>query len=97
LTSNKERKIILIVDNCPAHPVLQNLENIKLVFIPANITSILQPMDQGVLRNPKCHYRKLPLLRIVESIKKKQDYTVTLLDAIRFIEKTWRRVTTRTI
>ncbi|XP_023721482.1 tigger transposable element-derived protein 4-like [Cryptotermes secundus] len=93
----RKRKIILLVDNCPAHPVLQNLEKIKLVFIPANTTSVLQPMDQGVIRNLKCHYRKLILLRIVESIEKKQDYTVTLLDAIRFIEKAWRRVTTKTI
>jgi hypothetical protein len=93
----RKRKIILLVDNCPSHPVLQNLENIKLVFIPPNTTSILQPMDQGVIRSLKCHYRKLMLLRIVESIEKKQDYTVTLLDAIRFIEKAWRRVTTKTI
>ncbi|KAJ8889251.1 hypothetical protein PR048_008749 [Dryococelus australis] len=78
----RKRKIILLVDNCPAHPVLQNLENINLVFLPAKTTSILQPMDQAVIRN---------------SIKKKQDYTFTLLDAIRFIEKAWRLVTTKTI
>ncbi|KAJ4449657.1 hypothetical protein ANN_01061 [Periplaneta americana] len=42
----QKRKILLHVDNCPAHPELEGLESIKLVFFPANTTSLLQPMDQ---------------------------------------------------
>jgi hypothetical protein len=72
----------LLVDNCPAHTVLEKLQNIKLVFLPANTTSMLQPMDQGVIRSLKCHYRRLILLRMIECIKKKQYHAVTLLDAI---------------
>ena len=45
---SKKRKILLLVDNCPAHPVVDNLQCIKLVFLPPNVTSLLQPMDQGV-------------------------------------------------
>jgi hypothetical protein len=93
----QKRKILLLVDNCPAHPMLEKLENIKLVFLPANTTSMLQPMDQGVIRSLKCQYRKLILLRMMECIEKKQDHAVTLLDAIRCIEKSWRQVTDRTI
>jgi hypothetical protein len=89
----QERKILLLADNCPAHPVLEKLENIKLVFLPANTKSMLQPMDQGVIRSLKCHYRKLMLLRMIECIEKKQDHAVTLLDAIRCIETAWRRIT----
>jgi hypothetical protein len=44
----QKRKITLLLDNCPAHPVLEKLKNIKLVFLPANTTSMLQPMDQEV-------------------------------------------------
>jgi hypothetical protein len=43
--------ILLLVDNCPAHPVLEKPENIKLVFLPANTISMLQLMDQGMIRN----------------------------------------------
>jgi hypothetical protein len=39
---------MLLLDNCPAHPVLEKLKNIKLVILPANTTSMLQPMDQEV-------------------------------------------------
>jgi hypothetical protein len=89
----QKRKILLLVDNCPTRPVLEKLENIKLVFLPANTTSMLQPMDQGVIRSLKCHYRKLMLLRMIECIEKKQDQAVTLLDTIRCIERAWRRIT----
>lgn len=51
------RKIVLLLDNCTAHPHIQGLRSIRLVFLPANTTSVLQPMDQGVIRSLKCHYR----------------------------------------
>lgn len=46
----QKRKILLFVDNCPSHPpeVQEKLKCIKLVFLPACSTSVLQPMDQGV-------------------------------------------------
>ena len=44
------RKIIMIVDNCPAHPEVSGLKAIKLQFLPPNATSCTQPMDQGVIR-----------------------------------------------
>jgi hypothetical protein len=50
--------------------VLQKLENVKLVFLPANSASVLQPVDQGVARSIKCHYFKLILLRMTECIGK---------------------------
>lgn len=49
----KSRKILLLVDNCPAHPIISNLRNIELAFFPANTTSILQPMDQSVIKSLK--------------------------------------------
>ena len=50
---HKQRKILLLVDNCAAHPHLDNLKNIKLEFLPANTTSLVQPMDMGVIKNLK--------------------------------------------
>ncbi|KAL4142006.1 hypothetical protein QTP88_004538 [Uroleucon formosanum] len=46
MTGSYKKKI---VDNCPAHPPLQT-EFIKLVFLPPNTTSVLQPMVQGIIK-----------------------------------------------
>lgn len=53
----KNRKIVLLVDNCIAHNSPSVLRNIKVVFLPANTTLILQPCDQGIIRTFKAHYR----------------------------------------
>ena len=51
----------MFIDNAPTHPsseVLQTTDgNIECNFLPANTTSVLQPMDQGVLENLKRRYK----------------------------------------
>ena len=51
-------KILLLVDNCTAHPHVSTLKNIQLGFLPPNTTSLIQPMDQGIIKNLKTLYRK---------------------------------------
>ncbi|CAI6377520.1 unnamed protein product [Macrosiphum euphorbiae] len=55
--AKEKRHILLTVDNCPAHPPVQT-EFIKLVFLPPNTTSVLQPMDQGIIKALKVKFRK---------------------------------------
>ena len=54
----ENRKIALIIDNCPAHPTIGNLSNVRLIFLPPNTTSVSQPTDQGVIKCLKAHYRR---------------------------------------
>ena len=44
------RKVVMIVDNCPAHPEVSGLKAINLEFLPPNMTSYTQLMGQGVVR-----------------------------------------------
>jgi len=46
----QKRKIQLLVDNCSAHVSVPFLEQIEVEFFPPNLTSILQPMDQGIIK-----------------------------------------------
>ena len=54
----QSRKVALLIDNCPVYPEIKNLMNMNLIFLPPNTTSVLQRLDQGVLRSLKPHYRK---------------------------------------
>ena len=40
--------IALVLDNATCHPKSVDLSNIELIFLPANTTSHVQPLDQGI-------------------------------------------------
>ena len=46
----QDRKIALIVVNCHAHPTVDGLKAIELIFLSPNTTTKTQPMDQGVIK-----------------------------------------------
>ena len=60
-----EVKAVLLLDNAPAHPATTKLcskdGRIKAMFLPPNTTSLIQPMDQGVIESTKRHYRNFYL------------------------------------
>ena len=47
----QRRKVVMIVDNCPAHPEVSELKALNLQFEPRNTTSCTKPMDQRVIRH----------------------------------------------
>lgn len=87
----------MIVDNCPAHPKVKGLKAIELTFLPPNTTSHTQPMDQGVIKNLKTHYRKQVILRQLQAADKKEELQITILDALRQLRQSWSMVTPTTI
>ena len=103
----QSRKILLLVDNCTAHPALDTLKSIHLEFLPPNTTSLIQPMDQGIIKNLKVHYRKELVQMTITAIEDNLLSTscmatevsakITILDAIRVVAKSWRQVKTQTI
>ena len=60
------RHILLFVDNCSSHVVVNGLTSIGLVFFPPNCTSKLQPADQGIIQNLKVHYRQTLIRRMLQ-------------------------------
>ncbi|XP_050335026.1 tigger transposable element-derived protein 4-like [Bactrocera neohumeralis] len=90
-------KILLLVDNCPAHPQV-HLHNIKLHFLPPNTTSVLQPMDQGLINSLKQSYRKQHLMKIMDLPEEANPTkAVNLLDAVNMLSVAWESVSKETI
>ncbi|XP_050304313.1 jerky protein homolog-like [Anthonomus grandis grandis] len=62
LSANDVAMAVLLLDNAPSHPDVEQLKstdgNIFVAYFPPNVTSIAQPMDQGVIETMKRLYRK---------------------------------------
>jgi hypothetical protein len=56
------KKALLLLDNASPHIAgLKSIPppaHIRVLFFPANATSIYQPLDQGIIQNLKHYYRK---------------------------------------
>ncbi|VEN43486.1 unnamed protein product [Callosobruchus maculatus] len=96
----KEKKLparaILLLDNAPSHPPEQELVkgDIKALFLPPNVTSLIQPMDQGAIEWLKRRYRRKYISSILE--KSEQGFNIfeamkslTIKDAIYTIAASW--------
>lgn len=61
-STGSNEDVFLIIDNAPSHlsETLSQREDEKFnaIFLPFNVTSILQPMYQGVIEAFKRYYRK---------------------------------------
>ena len=59
---------LLLLDNCSAHldeeELISDDGEISTKFLPPNVTSLIQPMDQGVLQTLKKRYKKTLLRRV---------------------------------
>lgn len=70
-SKNLPLKAMLLLDNAPGHPDLDDLKSnegeIFAVYLPPNVTALCQPMDQHVIQNVKIKYKKKILHDIVAS------------------------------
>ena len=100
----KRRRICLLVDNCSAHPSKIALTNIELKFLPPNTTSLIQPLDMGVIKNWKGHYRSRLNSRVIAALDADPDRravdvakTFNVLDAIYLAKESWDAVKPQTL
>lgn len=95
----QKRNVALLLDNAPCHPQIE-LSNVELFFLPPNTTAATQPLDAGIRKNFKCHYRQLLVQYLYtdgqdsvgDGLKK-----VTARHAVNWISTAWAKVSSRTI
>ena len=98
------RSVLLLMDNAGCHPeeLQRKYTNIKIVYLPANTTSVLQPLDLGIIKNFKVWYRKLLFRHVLDKIEEcttasEVTKSLTIIHAIRWVAAAWKQVATDTI
>lgn len=99
------KRAVLLLDNAPSHPSESTLKTpdgqIFVYYLPPNVTSIIQPMDQGVISCLKRRYKKIFLRYLLQedcfdSIKELLKMW-TIKDAIFAICNAWENVPATTL
>jgi hypothetical protein len=96
------RKILLFADNASCHKINETLKNIKIIFMPPNTTSLIQPLDQGIIRTVKVHYRTQVMRRMLQAVDNGTsiiDYakSIDILKALHMLKRAWFLVSPTTI
>ncbi|XP_053388741.1 tigger transposable element-derived protein 6-like [Mercenaria mercenaria] len=99
-----DRNVLLLLDNAPSHPVDLNLSNVKLLFLPANTTAKLQPLDQGIIQNMKQFYRKRLLRSVIAKIDNESvvsaesvSKSLNVMDAVQWVNSSIKDVKADTV
>ncbi len=108
----QKRSVVLLLDTASCHPpelLEEKFSNTKVVFLPDNTASSMQPLDLGVITNFKVHYKRLLLqhqLAKVDDVSSTTNVTqsiadiakaITVLTAIRWVGLAWSSVNSSTI
>ena len=100
----ERRKVILSLDNATVHPTsLTDIYiNIKIVFLPRNTTSSLQPFDAGIIQSFKTKYRKKLMRNVIARINddlfaSEIEKSIDILQAITWVARDWKEVSVEMI
>ena len=94
-------KVLLVLDKVPGHPAQLGdfYPNVKVVYLPPNITALLQPLDQEVIASFKAYYLRRTIAMALQATETKKDLTLkdfwksyNILDAVKNIAHFWKEV-----
>lgn len=74
----KKSPVLLIIDNCSTHLVNIRLTNARLEFLSPNCTSLLQPLDQGIIKSMKAYFRRRLVERLLINLRMKMETTINM-------------------
>lgn len=98
--ARKNRKVLLVLDNCAAHHVQLSLSAVKVLFSPPNATCKIQPLDMGIIHAFKVCYRRRVIQRLLIAIDRPDaamPVRISLLAAVEMLKAAWMELTAECI
>lgn len=95
----QKRNVLLLLDNCSSHFNIP-LSNIRLLFIPPNTSSIIQPLDAGIIKTFKDNYRNKLLMMMLGDLNggfSEKYKKINIKDAIFWSKVAWNEIKISTI
>jgi hypothetical protein len=95
----QNRKIILLIDNFSGHNIEYCPTNVRLEFFAPNMTPFVQPLDAGIIRCFKAHYRALFCRQALEldTIGVEDIFKIDICEAMLMAKDAWDTVQPTTI
>lgn len=94
---------MFLVDNAPGHPPCDH-EHIKIAFLPPNTTSIIQPMDQGLIQSFKKYYLRTIFRNAIKVTEGQNSISLTqflkehnIYEAVKNIGVAWNEIVKSTM
>lgn len=97
LMTAKNKHIIILMDNARCHTILDTYSHIEIAFLPPNLTSEIQPCDQGIIRSLKCHYKRRLVHHTVRAHDMNIKHQIDIYRAMHWLAEAWDSVTPTTI
>ena len=95
----QNRHVCLTIDNFRGHYIDYLPRNIQMEFFEPKLTSFIQPLDAGIIRCFKAHYRRAFSLRavVLDEVGEDNIYKINLLEAMNLARDAWAAVKPSTI
>lgn len=93
------RKIKWWSDNFKGHEISYKPKNIEMCYFRPNLTSHVQPLDAGIIRKFKAHYRREFCLRALrlDDEGERDIFKIDIRDAMTMAKEAWKAVTPETV
>ena len=95
----QSQNVCLILNNFSGHKINYKPTNVHIEFFKPNLTAFVQPLDAGVIRCFKAHYRRAFCQRALDldDAGERDVYNITLLESMLMAKDAWDSIASTTI